>query len=427
MKPPRWITAAACAPLLLGAAHLGENLWPIAWVGLVALGVALRDVRHHDTWNTRQKIAATVTTITVARFVETVTTEHWLYRTLRAYLRASPGVAVGGVMLLWTLSTLVRATPAVLLVVGLRRSRIPIACRWATGMTVGELLWHHLTTWSWSDHLYAHGADPWVWRGLVYLGWVPTCMLAMTWALSLGHTLAANRPRRTLVWILAAVAVRAMPMPASNPARVRDVYAAAMPDLDAVVTPPPGTHLVVLPEVAIARRASLLDPGRLDVPVVHTADAPQVLGGGIARDGEHLANVAWTVDARGTAMGVHVKTLLVPGGERPVFGVTAGTPFVQGTKWDVLTVGGHRVVPLICLEALDRGWMLHARQEADVIAVLASDRPLEGSHVAQTQAENIAKLRSVESGLPLVRASLGGVAGTFLQDGHVLRSSSPAA
>lgn len=182
--------------------------------------------------------------------------------------------------------------------------------------------------------------------------------------------------------------------------------------------PSPGSRFVILPELAIARRADLAASGTLDVPIVPSG-AVEVLGSGFAWSRENrLANMAWAPDNRGAVLDVHLKRVLAPGGERPVFGLLAGMPFGQGSSWDVLAVGSHWVPPLICIEVLDRGWVAtaHARG-ADIVAVLADDRPLMGSRVAQEQANAIARLRSVESGLKVVRASLGGVAMAFWPDG----------
>lgn len=396
--------ALGIAGLLLGASHCATWAWPLAWLGLALLGSVLAE--------------AHLGCVFAVRFAETAIAEHWLYDTLRAYLGLSSSKAALAVIAIWVMSTAVRSAPVILLRWGWRGAcaRSPFA--FAAGATLGEWAWHRLAVWSWSDHLYAHGADPVIWGALRYLGWPIASGVVFAAGTTIGRAIATRAPSRAAGALIMVGALAAAPQPRRDARALEGVYVAAMADLDAVVVPPRGTRLVVLPEVAIARRTELARPEQLEVPVA-SKEAVEVLGGALAwSPANRLANVAWAADHRGIVLGVHVKRVLVPGGERPVFGVVAGEPFEQGTRWDVLAVGGHRVLPLVCIEALDRGWFQAAREGgAEVVAVLASDRPLMGSRVAAVQSASIARLRSVETGLPVVRASLGGDAGVFWPDG----------
>ncbi|NVI98560.1 hypothetical protein HV824_10555 [Myxococcus sp. AM009] len=143
-------------------------------------------------------------------------------------------------------------------------------------------------------------------------------------------------------------------------------------------------------------------------------------------EGQYLI-AAGAFDAQGRLLASRGKAVLVPVGERVFLGLRgSGEPLTPGKAPPLLSVAGRRLIPLICYEAFSRLTSLKGQAAGgDLIAVLASDRPLVGNRFAWEQAVGAVILRAVEQHAPAVRASLAGPAVIVSSDGRVLARSEP--
>jgi apolipoprotein N-acyltransferase len=99
---------------------------------------------------------------------------------------------------------------------------------------------------------------------------------------------------------------------------------------------------------------------------------------------------------------------------------------VPGEAPPTLGRGARPEVTLICYEVFSRSLVLEGKRAGGVLlTVLASDRAIHGSAVAMQQILGALVLRSVESGLPAVRASLRGSAALISADGRILGMTRP--
>jgi apolipoprotein N-acyltransferase len=128
--------------------------------------------------------------------------------------------------------------------------------------------------------------------------------------------------------------------------------------------------------------------------------------------------------------GSYDKMRLVPFGEyvplRPLLGwvtrftAAAGENRHHGRELVVLHAGGLTFGPLICFESAfpDLGRHL-ARRGADLVVVQSATTTFQGTW-GPDQHASLAAVRAVESGRPVVQASLSGVSAAFAPDGRRL-------
>jgi apolipoprotein N-acyltransferase len=192
---------------------------------------------------------------------------------------------------------------------------------------------------------------------------------------------------------------------------------------------PKGLELLVWPEGVMTARPSLEEGhGTADVRL---SDLPGEtrrahLVGLAARSRGGARNAAVLVDPLGQVTAMRAKRLLVPGWERPVLGFGAGSGLVPGEAPPTLGFGARQGVALICYEVFSRSLVLEGKRAGGAfIAVLSSDRAIRGSAIAMQQILGALVLRSVETGLPAVRASLWGSAALSSSDGRVLGMTQP--
>lgn len=146
-------------------------------------------------------------------------------------------------------------------------------------------------------------------------------------------------------------------------------------------------------------------------------------------DGRALHNSLVAIDENGTVVAAYDKVHLVPFGEYiplrevvPLPNLTAGTvDFVAGPAQSVLSVPGlPPVVPLICYEAIFPSaigessratWLLNVTNDAWF-----------GTSAGPYQHFEIARMRAVEAGVPLVRAANSGISAVVDGYGRVRAS-----
>jgi len=146
-------------------------------------------------------------------------------------------------------------------------------------------------------------------------------------------------------------------------------------------------------------------------------------------------NAALLVTKSGAALPPYRKQRLVPFGEYVPLGallrfigpISRAVPgsFAPGEDGTLLRVGEHRLGGAVCYEVV-YPWLLraHARRGADVLFTLTNDSWY-GAMGARRQHWQAAIVRSVETGLPLVRAAVTGISGAVDGHGRVLVEIGP--
>jgi len=182
----------------------------------------------------------------------------------------------------------------------------------------------------------------------------------------------------------------------------------------------------VWPEVALELRPPLAEgPGRGTVipPIVPSVDVEHLIGLGTHLPGRAPQNQVVLVGVDGRVQSSRAKKLLLPVAERRFLGFGADN-YRTGRATTVLKHAQRAIVAMICGEYLDRRLVAEgAREGGEVMAIVARDRWTDAR--ADRQLLAIQVLRSVEFGLPSVRASLQGQATFVAADGRVLPRSSP--
>ena len=203
-----------------------------------------------------------------------------------------------------------------------------------------------------------------------------------------------------------------------------------------VETPGNSNRLVVWPESAVPFLLTR-EPGAL-VRIAEVLQPNDMLATGAIRveqesDRTRYFNSVYVVDTHGAVRDVYDKVRLVPFGEFiPFEGVfralgienLAGTPegFDAGYRSKLLSGPGAALfLPLICYEAIFPGAERGMDQRPDFILNLTNDAwfgrtPGPFQHMSQ------ARLRAIESGVPLVRAANTGVSAVVDGHGRLLQS-----
>jgi predicted amidohydrolase len=291
----------------------------------------------------------------------------------------------------------------------------------------GELLSYATSNACVDDWLNTQWTVQPVLRALALVGWWPLLLACLFASASFGEALASRRWRVALpgVAIIAALSL-APPIVDDKAAALEGV--AAMHTSSTVALPhvlPDGVDLLLWPEATLELRPLLaegpgngafLPPLLPGSPVTHLTGLLTTLPGGI------LQNQAVAVAADGRVLASRAKRVFLPVAERRFLGV-GQTPYLPGTRPALLEVGDRAIVPLICGENLSRGLLAEGvAAGGELFAILASDRWFASERALQ-QFLAIQVLRSVEFGVPSVRAAFDGRASFVGADGRVLARS----
>ncbi|MEM8959453.1 MAG: apolipoprotein N-acyltransferase [Pseudomonadota bacterium] len=171
-----------------------------------------------------------------------------------------------------------------------------------------------------------------------------------------------------------------------------------------------------------------------DGGIAAAANGATVLVGAQRRDQGGLFNSLVAIDPDGETAAIYDKHHLVPFGEYFPGGALAARlgftglatnalgAFTSGPGPQVLDLTGlglGRVAPLICYEAIFPRYGRVALPRADWIVQVTNDAWF-GDFAGPQQHLDLARLRAVEQGLPLVRAANTGISAVIGPDGHVL-------
>ncbi len=193
-----------------------------------------------------------------------------------------------------------------------------------------------------------------------------------------------------------------------------------------------GADLVVAPESALAGVWPAAD---LEAAAVAAAGAPGVplVAGALVRDAGHLYNSAVLFVPDGSVGGRYDKRRLLPFAEGVPFADTLpwarslsprSGDFTPGAAPSVLEAEGARLEISICFEDLFPS-VRSGGTASDLALNLTNDAWFSGSAEPQSHLA-IARLRAIESGKYLVRATSGGVSAVVGPDGSVTASLGPA-
>lgn len=147
-----------------------------------------------------------------------------------------------------------------------------------------------------------------------------------------------------------------------------------------------------------------------------------VFTGTVRTDPETRAgyNSSVLIDPRGQVVDVYDKVHLAPFGEYDPFGgmipgigqvVPGGVTHGAGQK--VLSVGEHTLGPLICFETLFAAMAANLRAQGADFLVVITNLAWFGASNAVPQEIELARLRAIETRLPLVHAANTGISGVF--------------
>jgi len=191
-------------------------------------------------------------------------------------------------------------------------------------------------------------------------------------------------------------------------------------------------QLTVLPETAIPAFFDQLPPLYIDaLKAAAQAHGGDLILGTLTGDGEHYWNSA--VSLGNSPLQVYSKTHLVPFGEIippgfswfmdwasiPMSAFSRG-PAVQAP----LAVAGQQVAVNICYEDVFGEEIIRALPQAGILANI-SNTAWFGHSLAQPQHLQIARLRAVETGRPMLRATNTGMTAVIAADGSLQASLPP--
>lgn len=414
-----WTTAGlyGLAGALLGAALASPWLAACAWLAIAAYAVALG--------RTRSSLVAAACVV-VAHGLTTLIAFPWMWagnhRIFAYSLAEMVALRFGEVMILAVPYAIAVGVGHGLLARRLA-ARLWLPLAWAGG----EALSFATSNACVDDWLNTQWTAQPVLRALALVGWWPLLLACLFAAASLGEALATRRWR---VALPGAALVAALPL---APAIVDDRADAlagigAMHTSSTVALPhvlPDGVELLLWPEATLELRPLLAEgPGNgafvppllPGSPVAHLTGLLTTLPDG------RMQNQALAVAADGRVLASRAKRVFLPVAERRFLGL-GETPYLAGTRPALLEVGGRSIVPLICGEGLSRGLLAEGLAAGgEVLAILASDRWF-ASERALRQFLAIQVLRSVEFGVPSVRAAFDGRASFVGADGRVLARS----
>lgn len=141
----------------------------------------------------------------------------------------------------------------------------------------------------------------------------------------------------------------------------------------------------------------------------------------LVEQGEGQYNSSVLLDDQGNLIDYYDKIHLAPFGEYIPFG--AYLPFLHqvvpvedlahGKEPKVLSAGGRRFGPLICFEVLFRGMSQRLRRDGADFLVVITNLGWFGMSNALPQELEIARVRAVETRLPLVHSANTGISGVF--------------
>ena len=203
--------------------------------------------------------------------------------------------------------------------------------------------------------------------------------------------------------------------------------------LDLTAEPPEGAapSLVIWPETSLP--ALLRDSADLRARIAEAAGGAEVLVGGQRLQAGMVRNALFHLDAGGAVVATYDKHHLVPFGEYvPLTGMAralglrglaevAGAGYAPGPGPGTLDLGPlGRAFPMICYETIFPHYIGHVARPGWMVQV--TNDAWFGAFSGPYQHLELAQLRAVEQGLPLLRAANTGVSAVIDARGQVVAS-----
>lgn len=274
--------------------------------------------------------------------------------------------------------------------------------------------------------------DP-VLRMLGRIGWWPTFYVCLFASCCIGQAFVTRR-----AWVmlpaapLAAVLALLPPLPSPGTDLLRGiaaVHTTSTVDLPHATPPQVGTEdhvdLVLWPETLFDFRPYLVEGkhNKVHLPrLLHDSNANHLLGVLTTFPMIGAQNQVVALRADGLVLGSRAKKLLLPTAERPYLGV-GKTRYVPGRASTFLQVAERSIISVICGEFLSRSLIAEGREAGGKLLVVVARDSMMVNDRAKRQLLAVQVVRSVEFGVPSVRASYGGWANFISADGKVLALS----
>ena len=421
MTGPKPVLLAALAGLAAGLGHAPFGLWPVSFLGFVALfWLVSRAARPFATgWAGGAGYFALTLHWIVEPFLVDIETHGWMAPFALVLL-------AGGLALFWGAAGWLAA-----------RMAGPRALAFAVALTAAEVVRGHVFT-----------GFPWALPGYI---WVDTPLrLAVAFTGSYGLTLltlvaaalavAIPRPVPGALAAAALLGLAALPgtlfapsgeslaaplgtvrllqpnIPQAekwDPDRVQENFRAKL-DLTRGPDGDPAPDLVVWPEAAVVWPLDVAAPA-LERVSAAAGDVPFITGLN-RREGETWHNSLAVVGPGGEVRETFDKVHLVPFGEYIPFRIgfirqlagTASNGFTPGEAVRLVDTPLGAALPLICYEGIFPGHLFRAGVRPDYLLLLTNDAWF-GTFAGPSQHFDQARFRAAEHGLPLVRAANRGV------------------
>ncbi len=297
----------------------------------------------------------------------------------------------------------------------------------------GEILRFEVMTVNISDWINSQWMVGPILRSLAHLGWWPTMYLCLFACGCIAQALLTRKR-----WVAAPSVVIAIgllllpPIPVVGNHLLRGVAAIhtysfvdlphGLPQSD---DKEDTLELVVWPEGALFLRPHLGEGkgrGTQISPLIPEENVQHLIGLESTLMGRGAQNQVVAVGPDGRVAASRAKKGLMAIGEKPLFGIGRAA-FVPGKTPALMEVAGRPIIPLICGEFLSRSLVAEGRAlGGELLVVVARDQMIVNDR-AKRQFMAIQLLRSVEFGIPSIRASYGGFANFISSDGRVLAQS----
>lgn len=428
VEPPRrvWIAGAfAVAGGLLGLALAEPTLAALAWPSAALVAAAL-------SWTRR--VVAAFAGAALVQFIAFFIALDWVMGMNAMTFDFTLAENVG-FMLAQAGAWALPFASAVTLGYVIFRRRLWVVWWLPVAWVVGETLRFEVMVVALGDWMASQWQFTPALRAVGHLGWWGANALCLAAAFSVGCAAAARRPRFAAPALLATLTLALLPaLPTAGVERLEGVVAVhTRSTVELPHGPPPidgpddATELVIWPESAFELRPRLpegvVDGARIR-PLLFGSDAAHLVGLITSWPRRLPQNQAVAISPDG-AVHTRAKRRLMPVAEGTALRVFGDDIFERGQAAPLLRVAGRAIIPLICGEFMSRALVAEGRAAGgEVLAVLARDQMMHSAR-ARRQLLAIQVLRSVEYGLPSVRASYGGEANFVAPDGRVLAAAGP--
>lgn len=417
-RPPHgaWaLVAYVASGVLLGGAHVHPDFAAAAWLSAICVALALL-------WSRRA--VAVFGGLCLQQLAAILIGFDWIAAMNAVVFDFTSAESLGFFALAMVAGSVPFAAVVTAGFVGLHR-RLALLWWLPTAYALGEALRFEVTVVALCDWMLSQWQVEPMLRAVGHLGWWGAHAVGLGAACALATALAARRLRSA--WpAVAALGFFALPPLSTDGLELLEGVAVVHTDstVDLPHRLPPGApiELLVWPESAFDLQPRLVEGrtrGARMRPLLHGVDVTHLVGLQTTWPRRRPQNQAVVVDAEGQVRGARAKSRLMPVAEGRVLGL-AEDRYVRGDAPPILQAAGRSVIPLICGEFMSR--LLVADGVAaggELLVALARDQMMLTER-ARRQLLAAQVMRSVEFGVPSVRASYGGEANIVGPDGRVL-------